>query len=183
MVMHQVKVITIVIVIDLYIATIIAIYEHTHQFHTESPPGICGGIVLEPNGTIRSPGFSVRDYPNNFRCVWRISTDEERRIAISVKDKQFDVEQGTSVYSCNRDWLDIYDGENKQAQRIGSYCGKGMRTLETVQSRGRHLYIEFKTDKQQRRKGFELHYTTFLRGEYIIRHDAISLISIVLLYH
>lgn len=69
------------------------------------------------------------------------------------------------MYSCNHDWIDIYDGENKEAQRIGSYCGNGMRTLETVQSRGRHLYIEFKSDWQQRRMGFELQYTTFLRGE------------------
>lgn len=124
----------------------------------------CGGNFVAPTGELKSPRFP-RSYPNSIRCVWKISTDPYRRIALGVKDGAFDVEQGSSIYSCNRDWVSVYDNETKSGPRLGTYCGTGMRTFQTLHSTGRHLYIEFKSDWQQRRNGFQLQYVTFFECE------------------
>ena len=129
------------------------------------PEAICGGTFFAPEGEFKSPLYP-NGYPNNIRCVWKIATDPERRIAIGVKEDNFHVEQGSTKYSCNYDWISIYDGENKGGRRFGSYCGTGMRTFQTVHSTGRFLYIEFKTDHKERRNGFHLQYKTFFASEF-----------------
>ena len=99
--------------------------------------------------------------------MWRISTDLDRRIALSVKNNAFDIQAGNTLYTCDHDSLTIYDGKSKDGLKIGSYCGKnGMRKLETIYSTNEHLYIEFNSDTDHSgSNGFELHYTTFLKGE------------------
>ena len=133
----------------------------------------CGGNFVAPMGEFKSPRFP-RSYPNSIRCVWKISTDRYRRIALGVKNGAFDVEQGSSIYSCNHDWVSVYDGETKARRRLGTFCGNGMRTFQTLHSTGRHLYIEFKSDWQQQRSGFQLQYVTFLECESWI-HTAVTL--------
>ncbi len=140
-----------------------------YMFVTESRYGICGEVLMKPEGVIQSIGFPDYPYPPNQRCVWKIITDPERRIALSVKDNAFDIEQGSDYRSCSHDKLEIFDSENRDGVRIGSFCGKGMRTLETVYSTNNHLYIEFVSDPEtsdlvQTKRRFELHYTTFLKG-------------------
>ncbi len=120
----------------------------------------CGGILFAPQGNFASPGFPDK-YPNNTRCVWKIATDPQRRIALGTKDNEFEVQQGTSIYSCNHDWISVYDGENKDGRRVGSYCGNGMRTFQTVHSTGRFLYVEFVSDWREQRRGFNLQYMSF----------------------
>lgn len=76
------------------------------------------------------------------------------------------------MYSCNRDYLAVYDGENDQARRLGSFCGNvsGMRAFKTLYSSGRHLYLKFKSDGKNQKKGFHLEYQTFLKGKSSNRH-------------
>ena len=90
-----------------------------------------------------------------------------RTIALGLVDNTFDVEEGTSIYSCNRDYLAVYDGENDQARRLGNFCGDayGMRAFKTLYSSGRHLYLKFKSDGKTQKKGFHLRYQTFLKGK------------------
>lgn len=124
-------------------------------------------MLLGLEGVIRSPGFPEYPYPPNQRCVWKIITDPERRIALSVKNDNFNIQQlPQHNHSCKNDKLEIFDGENRDGMRIGSFCGKAMRKLETVYSAQNNLYLEFvsKSDTTQTIRGFELHYTTFLRG-------------------
>ena len=137
---------------------------------------------MGPSGTIQSHlRFSKgRPYPKNLRCVWRISTDPQRRIALSVKDNKFDIQSGNTPYTCDHDSLTIYDGNTSSSLNIGSYCGKsGMRKLETVYSTNEHLYIEFNSDADHSgNTGFELHYTTFLKSESTHRHIIMGQYSI-----
>ena len=129
----------------------------------------CGGNFFAPVGEFRSPQIP-NIYPNSIRCVWKIATDAFRSIALGVKyGSVFDVEQGSSIYSCNHDALSVYDGANKTTRRLGTYCGNGMRTFHTVSSTGSHLYVEFTSDWQQRRSGFQLHYVTYFTGELIMQ--------------
>ena len=128
----------------------------------------CGEFFWEPTGEIKSPGFNLDiPYLPNSDCVWKISTDVNRTIALGLVDDTFDVEEGTSIYSCNRDYLAVYDGENDQARRLGNFCGDayGMRAFRTLYSSGRHLYLKFKSDGKNQRKGFHLRYQTFLKGK------------------
>ena len=96
------------------------------------------------------------------RCLWRISTDPLRRVAIGSVGGQFEVEEGTTHDSCNHDWVAVYDGDTQAARMIGRFCGT---SLPTVRSSGRHMVVEFSSDWQQRRKGFQLQYITFFSGE------------------
>ena len=109
---------------------------------------------------LSSPGYPD-PYSNKLRCVWRISTDPIRRIALGNAGDLFELEQGTTQDSCNHDWLAVYDGSSQKSRLIGRYCGN---TMPTVRSSGRHLLVEFSTDWQQRRRGFQLHYITFFAG-------------------
>lgn len=112
---------------------------------------------------LSSPGYPIR-YTNGLRCVWRISTDPIRRVALGNAGEVFEVEQGTTRHSCNHDWVAVYDGASHRSPLIGRFCG-GM--MPTVRSSGRHMLVEFSTDWQQRRKGFKLQYVTFFAGIYI----------------
>lgn len=124
----------------------------------------CGGLKLEPNGIIASPSFPYYHYPDDIECLWRITTDPGKRIAIGVKDNSFDVEEGTSINTCDTDWVAVYDGMNKNASRIGPFCGNTSRPFQTIHSSSRHLYIEFRSNNVTQRRGFQLEYTTYRQG-------------------
>ena len=73
----------------------------------------CGRLLLKPNGTISSPNFPIYPYPNDIECIWKITTDPGKRIAIGVKDT-FEVEEGTSINTCDNDWVAVYDGNDRR---------------------------------------------------------------------
>ena len=125
----------------------------------------CGELFLTPEGVLRSPNFP-NPYPRNRRCVWQITTDPGKRIALGVKDGQFSVEEGSSIYTCDTDYIAVYDGNNKTSRRIGPFCGNTSRPFRTIHSTGRHLYIEFQSNNQVQYSGFELKYTTYRTGTY-----------------
>ena len=75
----------------------------------------------------------------------------------------FEVEHGTTPRSCNHDWVAVYDGETHYSPLIGRFCGVNM---PTVRSSGHHMLVEFSTDWQQKRQGFQLHYITYFAGMY-----------------
>ena len=55
------------------------------------------------------------------------------------------------------DFLYIYDGENEFATLIGQFTGL---SSNTVQSTGRHLFINFQSDESETRTGFNLRFDT-----------------------
>ena len=96
--------------------------------------------------------------------MWKISTDPIRKIALGNAGSLFEVERGTTRRSCNHDWVAVYDGASHTSRLIGRFCGNMM---PTVRSSGQHMLVEFSSDWQQRRLGFQLHYLTFFAGIYI----------------
>ncbi len=131
--------------------------------YTETP--LCGDVLVQHSGELSSLNFPSR-YPSLSRCVWRISTDHNRRIALGVKDRQFDVEPGSNIYSCDYDHISVYDGTSKKSKQLGRFCGNidFPQTFKTVYSTGSHLYVEFKSDYIIQRKGFVLQYSVFFAG-------------------
>lgn len=119
--------------------------------------------MLTPNGVMKTPNFP-NPYPRNRRCVWQITTDPGKRIALGVKSGLFSVEEGSSINTCDRDYVAVYDGDSKNSRKIGPFCGNTSRPFQTIHSTGRHLYIEFQSNSETQYSGFELKYTTYRRG-------------------
>lgn len=129
---------------------------------TETP--LCGGYVRDPQGVISTPNFGTRQYPNNRECVWKIATDRGKRIALGVKGGSFSVEEGSSINTCDRDFVVVYNGESRESKKIGPFCGNTSRPFQTIHSTGRHLYIHFKSNSDVGYAGFQLEYTTYRIG-------------------
>ena len=120
--------------------------------------------MLSPQGVIKSPRFP-RNYPRNLRCVWQITTDPSKKIALGVMGGSFHVEGGTSINMCDKDYIAVYDGNNKtSSRRIGPFCGNTSMPFRTIHSTGNHLYIEFQSDNAIQFSGFQLKYTTYREG-------------------
>ena len=71
-----------------------------------------------------------------------------------------DVNKLMYQFSCiefRYDFLYIYDGENEFATLIGQFTGL---SSNTVQSTGRHLFINFQSDESEARTGFNLRFDT-----------------------
>ena len=124
-------------------------------------------MFLEHKGEFSTAGFPNR-YLSQERCVWRISTDPNRRIALGIKDKAFDVEPGSNTRSCDYDYVSVFDGTTGDSKKLGRFCGNIYfpRTFRTVYSTGPDLYIEFISDYIVQRKGFILQYSVFFTGDY-----------------
>lgn len=127
----------------------------------------CGEVHLKHTGIISSLNFP-QEYPNNVKCIWKISTDPNRRIAIGVKDMEFDVEPGSNIYSCNYDFVSVSDGTDSNAKCLGTFCGMSSfkRFFQTTFSSGPNLYVQFSSDFIVRKKGFQLLFSVFFAGKH-----------------
>ena len=131
-------------------------------FHAETP--LCGELFLGPHGVIKTPNYP-NQYPRNRRCVWQIATDVAKRIALGVRGGAFSIQEGSGLNTCDRDYVTVYDGDSKDSQRIGPFCGNTSRPFQTIHSTGRHLYIEFQSDSDSiQYSGFQLEYITYRTG-------------------
>ncbi|VTJ62983.1 Hypothetical predicted protein [Marmota monax] len=74
----------------------------------------CSGNFTQRRGTILSPGYP-EPYGNNLNCVWKITVTEGSGIQIQVIS--FATEQ-------NWDSLEIHDGGDMTAPRLGSFSGR-----------------------------------------------------------
>ena len=90
-------------------------------------------------------------------CYWLIVVEAGRIIQLDFED--FDVESGGD---CSYDYLDIFDGSNDFSQKIGTYCGNGVHHL--AQSTGNQMYLHFRSDDRQTRKGFMLRWDSMVEG-------------------
>ncbi len=143
-------------------------------------------MLLAPEGNIES----YSPYYNDLRCVWKISTDPEKKIAIGVDNTfPFEIEAGSSLNACDNDRITVYDGPDKSAKQLGPFCGNA-RPFQTIHSSGRHLYIEFQTNGAVTKNGFKLNYTTYREGKcpfckmrdsiYCVTYDRIKKITPIL---
>ncbi|KAF7710922.1 hypothetical protein HF521_009794 [Silurus meridionalis] len=108
----------------------------------------CSGNMTERRGTILSPGFP-EPYGNSLNCVWRISVTEGAGIQIQVMS--FATEH-------NWDSLEIYDGADMTAPKLGSFSGTTAPAL--LNSTSNQLYLHFHTDISVVAAGFHLEYKT-----------------------
>uniref|UniRef100_A0A8C8Z1K4 CUB and Sushi multiple domains 1 n=1 Tax=Prolemur simus TaxID=1328070 RepID=A0A8C8Z1K4_PROSS len=108
----------------------------------------CSGNFTQRRGTILSPGYP-EPYGNNLNCVWKIIVTEGSGIQIQVIS--FATEQ-------NWDSLEIHDGADATAPRLGSFSGTTVPAL--LNSTSNQLYLHFQSDISVAAAGFHLEYKT-----------------------
>lgn len=86
-------------------------------------------------------------YANNTNCSWKITDSLSRPIIL-----EFDIFQTEAAY----DFVNIYDGDNAQAQLLGSYSGNNMPPNATASS-GK-MFIQFTADGGVVDNGWSAHY-------------------------
>ncbi|XP_077451119.1 CUB and sushi domain-containing protein 1-like isoform X2 [Stigmatopora argus] len=120
------------------------------QWNSTTPSCIvpCSGNLTERRGTILSPGFP-EPYPNSLNCLWRIHVSEGAGIQIQVV---------TFATEHNWDSLEIYDGGDMTAPKLGSFSGTTAPAL--LNSTSNQLLLHFQSDISVVAAGFHLEYKT-----------------------
>ncbi|CAG05694.1 unnamed protein product [Tetraodon nigroviridis] len=120
------------------------------QWNATAPTCIvpCSGNLTERRGTILSPGFP-EPYPNSLNCLWRIHVSEGAGIQIQVI---------TFATEHNWDSLEIYDGGDMTAPKLGSFSGTTAPAL--LNSTSNQLLLHFQSDISVVAAGFHLEYKT-----------------------
>nr|XP_057944796.1 CUB and sushi domain-containing protein 1-like isoform X2 [Doryrhamphus excisus] len=120
------------------------------QWNATTPSCIvpCSGNLTERRGTILSPGYP-EPYPNSLNCLWRIHVSEGAGIQIQVI---------TFATEHNWDSLEIYDGGDMTAPKLGSFSGTTAPAL--LNSTSNQLLLHFQSDISVVAAGFHLEYKT-----------------------
>ncbi|XP_074049030.1 cubilin [Macrotis lagotis] len=109
----------------------------------------CGGNFNLSYGSIKSPAYSLANYPNNMDCSYLITVRSDR--VISLKFNDFDVALSTF---CSQDYLSVYDGPNTSAPLLGKFCGSQLPP--NIKSTNNSLFLVFKTDSFETARGWKL---------------------------
>lgn len=110
---------------------------------------MCGGKFQDENGVITSPWFP-NPYDDNKVCLYDIEAPLGKSIVLNFTN--FDIEA-----DCDFDSLNIYDGVDSNATRIGTYCGntKPPTAISTLN----HMHMVFSTDSSNSGPGFRATYS------------------------
>ncbi|XP_067041555.1 tolloid-like protein 1 [Acropora muricata] len=109
----------------------------------------CGGTLTATSGNITSPSYP-ENYPKNKRCLWKISGPKGQTVSFQFHEFQL---EGAANGACRYDYVEIRDKEEKV---LGKFCGG--RIPQIVASSSNVMWVEFKSDHTQSRKGFTAFY-------------------------
>ena len=100
------------------------------------------------SGMITSP-----NYPQNYDVLqdyyWRIATYPRRVIALKFDD--FELEGDGD---CAKDFVKVYDGLSTRSRLLVTLCGSKKGAM--VSSTNRYIFVHFRSDESNTRKGFKL---------------------------
>lgn len=114
----------------------------------------CGGR-LKPDTKARDlfshAQFGDNNYPVQADCEWLLVSERGLRVELSFPT--FEVEEEAD---CGYDYMELFDGHDTSAMRLGRYCGSG--PPEEIISTGDAILIHFHTDDTISKKGFHIRY-------------------------
>ncbi|XP_070536661.1 cubilin-like [Ptychodera flava] len=111
----------------------------------------CGATYTEPEGRITSPGYGIRNYPNNLDCGYVIQFADTKPLILRF-DSLFNLE---AHGLCNYDYVAIYSGTDNSGDQIAQLCGS--ETPDDIEMVG-PAYILFHSDRSTTMDGFGLTY-------------------------
>ncbi|XP_067324813.1 tolloid-like protein 1 isoform X1 [Anolis sagrei] len=114
----------------------------------------CGGRLkaeVKTRDLYSHAQFGDNNYPVQADCEWLIVSDRGYRIELTFQT--FEVEEEAD---CGYDYLELFDGHDKAALRLGRFCGSG--PPEEMYSAGDSILLHFHTDDTINKKGFHIRY-------------------------
>ncbi|KAL4635859.1 procollagen C-endopeptidase enhancer 2-like [Arapaima gigas] len=128
----------------------LAVYSAAHP--NERGERYCGGRLVKPSGSLKTPNWPEKDYPAGVTCSWHIMAP--RNQVIELKFEKFDLERDNY---CRYDHVLIYNGgEVNDDKRIGKYCGDSPPA--PIVSEENQLLVQFLSDLSLTADGFIGHY-------------------------
>uniref|UniRef100_A0A8C1ZQM7 Metalloendopeptidase n=1 Tax=Cyprinus carpio TaxID=7962 RepID=A0A8C1ZQM7_CYPCA len=97
--------------------------------------------------------FGDNNYPGASDCQWVISA--EKGYGVELIFHTFEIEEEAD---CGYDYVELFDGADVKAPRLGRYCGSG--PPEEIYSAGDAIVIKFHSDDTINKKGFHVRYTS-----------------------
>lgn len=110
--------------------------QPSHQSVTSGDPSChptpaeCGGQVradVKTKDLYSHAQFGDNNYPGGVDCEWVIVAEEG--YGVELVFQTFEVEEETD---CGYDYMELFDGYDSTAPRLGRYCGSGVSTLVTL---------------------------------------------------
>ncbi|XP_077332677.1 ovochymase-2-like [Lithobates pipiens] len=112
-----------------------------------------GGILQGNTGEFQSP--SIYRSSNDVLYQWKITVDSGYRVKLSFTT--FDLATAGSV-GCT-EMVEVFDGEEKGAQKLGHFCGKEIP--DPVASSGNRMIVRYRPNPQGTRGIFHAKYVGF----------------------
>ncbi|KAJ0033549.1 hypothetical protein NQD34_000656 [Periophthalmus magnuspinnatus] len=116
----------------------------------------CGGRLradVRQKNLYSHSQFGDNNYPGHTDCEWLLTT--EQGYGIELTFITFEVEEEAD---CGYDYIELYNGLDNNAHRLGRFCGSGPR--EGIYSPGDTMLIRFHSDDTISKKGFHMRYSS-----------------------
>ncbi|KAJ7305195.1 hypothetical protein JRQ81_011103 [Phrynocephalus forsythii] len=116
----------------------------------------CGGLLraeVKTKDLYSHAQFGDNNYPGGSDCEWVIVAEEGYGVELIFQT--FEIEEEAD---CGYDYMELFDGYDGTAPRLGRYCGSG--PPEEVYSAGDSMMVRFHSDDTINKKGFHLRYTS-----------------------
>nr|XP_006823537.1 PREDICTED: cubilin-like [Saccoglossus kowalevskii] len=121
--------------------------------NTQPCPG-CDEVVLVGSQTIGSPNYGIGNYPPNQDCIYTITNNQA---CVRLLFLNFDLEPGTTVDVCDRDYLRIEDLDYPGL--VETYCGD--TTPPNWMSASGNVKLTFHSNNNNEHAGFSV-FETFI---------------------
>ncbi|XP_004716072.1 cubilin [Echinops telfairi] len=134
----------------LYITFVKSSSSQNHGFMAtfSSADFACGEVLIEPTGTIQSPGHP-NVYPHGINCTWHIVAQPGQLIRLVFRTFHLEFH-----YNCTNDYLEVVD--TGTGTSLGRYCGRSIPPSLT--SSANSLRLVFVADADLAYEGFEITY-------------------------
>lgn len=116
----------------------------------KTEPQTCGGILratLQPQ-VLTSPGYPDQ-YPGGLECLYILHAQSGKIITLQIDDVDLDA---------SRDYVLMRDGESPKSQVIARLTGDKENNPKIVMSTNNKVYIYFKTNVGDSRRGFKIRF-------------------------
>ncbi|XP_020788612.1 dorsal-ventral patterning tolloid-like protein 1 isoform X1 [Boleophthalmus pectinirostris] len=116
----------------------------------------CGGHLradVRQKNLYSHSQFGDNNYPGHTDCEWLLTA--EQGYGIELTFITFEVEEEAD---CGYDYIELYNGLDNNAHRLGRFCGSGPR--EGIYSPGNTMLIRFHSDDTISKKGFHMRYSS-----------------------
>lgn len=110
----------------------------------------CGGTLraTPQYQVLRSPGYP-QNYPGGLECLYIIRAQSGRIISLEIQDLDL---------QANWDYILIRDGNSPRSNPIARLTGKLEDNPQVVMTTGNNLYLYFKTNLGDSKRGFSIRY-------------------------